>query len=344
MNKSGVSEDHKKIYIMHTFSTESLIRAMHLPIDDVIHNFQEEQNKFGYDCQGSEPLSCFWTSEVAQGRFAEIITRIVKPTRSRKKKDRYNSKSNKDLVFEPGVRYIRKLLQRYASLIEQVDSSQIENDDLAEVLMEYQFRSREFDHGTSNNRINDDNVPNPLDSCHVSFIVPNNSESCDDNVRDSFHFHIDSDSNNLTDKNNIIGIKVYPHHNDVGVRKVWEAGAALAEFLFKNPQLVKAKDVCELGAGVGLTGLFIAGLCQTRSVHLTDYTNVTLENLEYNVSINYDWILQSRKRERIVGGGEFRGIGTHQIITTVSICAQPHHLSSNPVHYYILPISLITNY
>ena len=34
-------------------------------------------------------------------------------------------------------------------------------------------------------------------------------------------------------------IRVFPEHNDVGVRKVWEAGACLAEFLIQFPHFVQ---------------------------------------------------------------------------------------------------------
>ena len=48
---------------------------------------------------------------------------------------------------------------------------------------------------------------------------------------------------------------MFPHHNDVGVRKVWEAGAALAEYLIERPELVRGKTVCELGAGKSHTNM-----------------------------------------------------------------------------------------
>jgi len=87
----------------------------------------------------------------------------------------------------------------------------------------------------------------------------------------------------------LLRIKVYPHHNDVGVAKVWEAGACLAEFIFHNAHCIRGRRVIELGAGVGLTGL-VAAANFAKSVHMTDYTNATLENLSYNVSINNKWL------------------------------------------------------
>lgn len=242
---------------MSNFNTESLIRAMHLPVDEVILNFKSEKLEV-------------WHTESAQAELASIITRIVQP------------RTDDNISFEPATRYIRKLVQSYARLIEDSDSKQIENDDLVEIMMDYQFRSRQSHVGTGSTTL-DENVPNPMDSCYVSFVVP--TDFC------STSFESTND-----DHANIVGIKIYPHHNDVGVQKVWEAGAALSEFLIANRHYVQNKTVCELGAGVGLTGLVIAGVCQTKQVHMTDYTNATLENLEHNCVINKNWILQARSR------------------------------------------------
>lgn len=285
-------------------STESLIRAMYLPIDDVIHTFKMEQEQ-QQECS-KEKSSIQWTTESAQGDFAAIINKIIEPRTNTKVVLKDSSKEGESLiVFEPTVRYIRKLIQRYTSMIEQVSSQQIENEDLVQMMMEYQFKSRKNAlfggmKGGTGGGMNDDNLPNPLESCHVSFIIPNNSSGSSDTMGSTGNNVTDvyAKSDNGNTNSNIVGIKVYPHHNDVGVQRVWEAGAALAEYLIENVHLVKDQHVCELGAGVGLTGLIIAGLCQTKSVHMTDYTNATLENLEYNCTINYDWIIESRKEIR----------------------------------------------
>ena len=320
------------------FSTEALIRAMHLPIDEVITNFQiEQQQKYhrkyqqrhrnymngGEDDDDDERYSSFsssldddniyhyyWMTDVSQGDLAAIITKIVQPRIHQFSLQKYQqnhdlSSEQSVLVYEPTVRYIRKLLQRYARMIEQnqdVDSLyQIENDDLVQIMMEYQLRSKKIDFVDGRSSMRDDNLPNPLESCHVSYIVPE-PYYCDNHDVDEHKNH----------DNNIIGIKIYPHHNDVGVRKVWEAGATLAEYLIENKHLVQGLNVCELGAGVGLTGLVVAGLCRTKSVHMTDYTNVILENLEYNCAINYDWVMRSRNCEQ-----KYLDKYENRIITTV---------------------------
>lgn len=257
----------------NNFKTESLIRAMYLPVDDVILNFKNEQKEN-------------WHTESAQAELASTIYKIIQP--------RSGSNSHQ-ISFEPAARYIRQLLQSYARLIEDYDSKQIENDDLVELMMIYQYKSRQKKHGSTTL---DDNVPNPRESCYVSFVIPNES------------FASKSGSDTLTSNDEIVGIKIYPHHNDVGVQKVWEAGAALTEFLIANEHYIRNKSICELGAGVGFTGIVIAGVCQTEKVHMTDYTNATLENLQHNCAINSDWINGTRNERKRMSDKEDKAIIT----------------------------------
>ena len=53
--------------------------------------------------------------------------------------------------------------------------------------------------------------------------------------------------------------------------------------------------IVELGAGVGTTGIIVAGLCKTKSVHMTDYTDATLLNMIHNVAINKEWTKRVRE-------------------------------------------------
>jgi hypothetical protein len=258
------------------FTTEALIRAM-APLDVVIDNFQQECRfkvlhlQVPLERESSEHLvqrknapfhnngkTCAINAESqwgekAQGAFADIVYKIVQLP------------NGKPTPFQPTNRYIRKLLQRFASRVEKV--SHLENEAFAELMFEYHLRSTKGDH------------PDPNSSCHVSFSLP--CATAGDQDKDD----------------SIIGIKIFPHHNDVGVRRVWEAGAALAEYLLEKPDLVRQKNVCEIGAGVGLTGVVIAGLCDTKSVHMTDYTDSTLVNMEHNVLQNKDWVLKTRTRK-----------------------------------------------
>ena len=109
-----------------------------------------------------------------------------------------------------------------------------------------------------------DHLPEPGESCYLFFRVPRSS---------------------------LLRIKVYPYHNDVSLR-LWEAGVFLAEYFLQN-QILGGKKVFELGAGVGLTGLVVAGCCGADSVHLTDYSEECRINLDHNLSVNRDWLLDA---------------------------------------------------
>ena len=243
--------------VLSEFKTDALVRAMS-PIDVVIDSFQA---CYQQDAPTSPSVDCVpnYLAEEAQGEFAAIIYSII------------HLPDGNQAEFQPTTRYIRKLLQRYVSIVEQYTN--LENDKFAEIMIEYQFRATEGG-----------DMPDPRTSCHVSYIVPF-----------SKYEHYNSGENSNKENNQIVSIKVFPYHNDVGVRKLWEAGAALAEYLIEKPGLVRGKSVCELGAGVGLTGIVIAGLCQTKSVHLTDYTEATLVNMEHNVKANADWVKRARR-------------------------------------------------
>ena len=78
-------------------------------------------------------------------------------------------------------------------------------------------------------------------------------------------------------------VRVYPHHNDVGVRRVWEAGACLAEYLIQHPYVVRGRSVMEVGSGVGITGLIVVVFCRPSHVSLTYSTDACLTNIGHNV-------------------------------------------------------------
>jgi predicted nicotinamide N-methyase len=85
-------------------------------------------------------------------------------------------------------------------------------------------------------------------------------------------------------------VRIFPYHNDVALR-IWEAGAALAEFLLQHPEWVTHRKVVELGAGVGLTSL-VAAACQASHVYCTDFTGICLQNLQHNIERNVAWLPQ----------------------------------------------------
>jgi len=66
---------------------------------------------------------------------------------------------------------------------------------------------------------------------------------------------------------------------------LWNAGRTIADFLEERAkELVKGKDILELGAGAGLPSL-VCAIVGARTVVITDYPDVDLvENLRLNVS------------------------------------------------------------
>lgn len=230
------------------YSTEALIRSMS-NINTVLKSFELSYKDEKVDEKGDAAPPHL--RDDAQEKFAVIINSII-----------YNEDGT-EAKFHPTNRYIKKLLQKYVSQVEQY--STIENETFLEIMIEYQFRTTEGGE-----------IPNPCASCHISFEIPQYGDE-----------HIVTE--------NLVGTRVYPQNNDVGVRKLWEAGACLTEYLIRNPELVDGKTIVELGAGVGTTGIIVAGLCKTKSVHMTDYTDATLLNMIHNVTINKEWTKRVRE-------------------------------------------------
>ena len=68
---------------------------------------------------------------------------------------------------------------------------------------------------------------------------------------------------------------------------VWQSSITLSNYLLYNPQIVRGKNVIELGAGSGLPSL-VTNLLSTESVVCTDYPEQSiLLNLKRNLSQNF---------------------------------------------------------
>ena len=149
--------------------------------------------------------------------------------------------------YHPGKSYLKTLVRQYVS---QVDASShdVQDEALLELVLHFSM-------------MKDSVLPDPLESCHVSFSLAED----------------------------LLRLQVVPRHNNVAL-KVWEAGACLAEYLIQNPHHIKGKKGFELGAGVGLTGLVAMACCEPLSIHMTDYTEAGLSNLQHNIDINSEWI------------------------------------------------------
>ena len=136
--------------------------------------------------------------------------------------------------------------------VSQVDASShdVQDESLLELILYFSM-------------IQDSVLPDPLESGHVSFSVGRQQD--------------------------LLSLQVFPRHNNVAL-KLWEAGACLAEYLIQNPNYINGKKGFELGAGVGLTGLLAMACCDALSIHMTDYTEAGLHNLQHNIEINSEWI------------------------------------------------------
>ena len=166
--------------------------------------------------------------------------------------------------FGPGDRYMRRIIRYYMIRMDEQGIA-AESEDLLALVLRASLKG--------------DPVPDPMEACYLSFRVP---RLASETRRDE----------------PLLRIRIYPHHNDVALR-LWEAGACLAEFFLQYPKYVAGKRVIELGAGVGLTGLIIAGRCAASDVYLTDYTPICRSNLEHNIQINRSWLDSEMRQPQI---------------------------------------------
>lgn len=75
---------------------------------------------------------------------------------------------------------------------------------------------------------------------------------------------------------------------------MWPSAVALSRWLLCNTNELEGKDILELGAGCGLTGLMAARLilthCQTEAkkikVVITDFNEIVVKNINQNIHLN----------------------------------------------------------
>jgi predicted nicotinamide N-methyase len=63
--------------------------------------------------------------------------------------------------------------------------------------------------------------------------------------------------------------------------KVWPSAIALLDVLKAHPHLIQNKHVLEIGAGIGLPSLMMAGI--TKSIQISDYDKEAVELLQKNI-------------------------------------------------------------
>lgn len=88
--------------------------------------------------------------------------------------------------------------------------------------------------------------------------------------------------------------------NNVGLR-TWEAALHLAWYLStQQPELVRGKNVLELGAGTGFLSLLCARYLEASSVIATDGLGPVCETLQANVDLNREENLQGARAPEVL--------------------------------------------
>jgi predicted nicotinamide N-methyase len=77
-------------------------------------------------------------------------------------------------------------------------------------------------------------------------------------------------------------IKIDPNTPFPFWAKLWPSSIALVNVLENNPEWIKDKQVLELGAGVGLPSLMLAGIA--KSIQVSDYANEAVALLQKNIA------------------------------------------------------------
>ncbi|GLE06253.1 hypothetical protein PINS_up015495 [Pythium insidiosum] len=73
---------------------------------------------------------------------------------------------------------------------------------------------------------------------------------------------------------------------DITGVSIWSASLLLSRWVIDNKDIFVGKQVCELGAGCGVSGIAAALYTKARRVVLSDLFEHTIKNLEHNVSLN----------------------------------------------------------
>jgi predicted nicotinamide N-methyase len=70
---------------------------------------------------------------------------------------------------------------------------------------------------------------------------------------------------------------------------IWEAGIELSRFLYFNTEILKDKDVLDLGTGVGIVGITAMKYGKAKTVTISDYKEEILNNAISNAKKNKVW-------------------------------------------------------
>ena len=252
-----VRRNGAKEHFSKNYSAKALLCAC-APIDVVVDTFLAEKQ---------EQKSC---RHFDHHEFYEFVLPMV---------DVHDDSKQIQNKYLP-VRYVKNLVQHYIRWMDQ-NGQVVDDDDLLcmyyDICMTSSKNKKSF--------MSPVDFPDTEEFGYLSFDVPV--------VSPKTFYCRDKQNTRHMPKSITLSCRVFPHHNDVGVQKVWEAGCALAEFLLQQPQHVQEKRVLEVGAGVGLTGLVAYLCCGAASVCLTDFSSKTLCNLHHNLDTNFGEYIQS---------------------------------------------------
>ena len=89
-----------------------------------------------------------------------------------------------------------------------------------------------------------------------------------------------------TERGNQVSLSIYRSHNQV---RIWSTGIFLSELFIKIFSCFNQKVLCELGSGVGVSLIYLAGCNPShypKTMYLTDYPTDVLELLKQNINNN----------------------------------------------------------
>jgi hypothetical protein len=157
--------------------------------------------------------------------------------------------TDKPRAYHPASSYITNFLKKFMAEVE--GSANAPSDVLVETLMANLQHARSSSDPTAAMR---------TDRCYKNYTIPTSG-------------------------------RLYPMRvatsawNETGMA-LWPAGLLLTQYLLAHPEEVSGRRVVELGAGVGLTSIILAGELSPAAVVATDYCAEVMQNLRHNAQIN----------------------------------------------------------